>query len=401
MFVCRNQMLFVLMRILVLNYEYPPLGGGAGVICKHIAEGLAIRGNQVSVITTWFKGENEYSEEQNGQLQIYRLKSKRKFTYRSNIREMISWINESKKFVTNHLEKNKYDLTFANFSLPGGEVADYIYKLKGIPFVIISHGHDIPWFFPKQMFFYHLLTYYWIKKICNDCSALFVQSGDMLHNAQKFLGKKSADKVIMIPNGADFLMFYPDESSRAENFMILFSGRLVKQKGPTVFLDALKRLHEKQIPFEAMVVGDGPMRKKMESYVNKNNLEQQVVFKGWIEKELLVKEYRSAHVMVAPSLNEGMSMAMNEALATGLYVITTPVSCNQALINEGVNGEILTVGNSIELAERLAGFYKEKYMADYRVPVDAIKAFTESYRWDRITLDYEKVFEKVIKERKL
>jgi glycosyltransferase involved in cell wall biosynthesis len=388
------------MRILVLNYEYPPLGGGAGVICKHIAEGLATQGNQVSIITTWFKGENEYSEEQNGQLQIYRLKSKRKFTYRSNIREMISWINESKKFIATHLDKNKYDLTFANFSLPGGEVANYIKKIKGIPFVIISHGHDIPWFFPKQMFFYHLLTYYWIKRICNNCCALFVQSGDMLHNAKKFFGKNAENKVILIANGADFKMFYPDGSPRAEKFRILFSGRLVKQKGPLVFLEAIKKLKENQIPFEALIAGDGPMRKKMENFVNKNNLGQQVFFKGWIEKEWLVKEYRYSHVMVAPSLNEGMSMAMNEALATGLYVFTTPVSCNQALINEGVNGEILTEGSSKELANRLAGFYKEKFMADYRVTVDAIKAFTESYRWDRITLEYEKIFEKVMNERK-
>ena len=39
------------MKILVLNYEYPPVGGGAGVISKHIAEGLAQHGNDIHVVT--------------------------------------------------------------------------------------------------------------------------------------------------------------------------------------------------------------------------------------------------------------------------------------------------------------------------------------------------------------
>ena len=66
------------MKLLILNYEYPPLGGGAGVITQNIAEGLAKLGHDVSVVTTWFQGEQEV-EIVNDNLKIIRLKSKRKY----------------------------------------------------------------------------------------------------------------------------------------------------------------------------------------------------------------------------------------------------------------------------------------------------------------------------------
>ena len=73
------------MKLLVLNYEYPPLGGGAGIISKNIAEGLASLGNEVTVLTTYYEGTEEDSIE-NG-VHIIRLKSKRKDVFQSNIRD--------------------------------------------------------------------------------------------------------------------------------------------------------------------------------------------------------------------------------------------------------------------------------------------------------------------------
>lgn len=63
------------MKLLILNYEYPPLGGGAGVITQNIAEGLSKLGHEISVVTTWFQGEKEV-EIVNDNLKIIRLKSK-------------------------------------------------------------------------------------------------------------------------------------------------------------------------------------------------------------------------------------------------------------------------------------------------------------------------------------
>jgi len=96
------------MNLLVLNYEYPPLGGGAGVVTQNISERLALLGHKVTVVTTWFKTEKE--TEETGNLKIVRLKSKRIHTYKSSVPEMLSWIKESRKFLQDYCRKEKFDL---------------------------------------------------------------------------------------------------------------------------------------------------------------------------------------------------------------------------------------------------------------------------------------------------
>jgi glycosyltransferase involved in cell wall biosynthesis len=220
------------MKFLILNYEYPPLGGGAGVVSKYHAEGLAELGHEVLVLTTWYKGEKEI--ETNGRITIKRLKSRRKYDFKSTPDEWISWITHSKKFLKKYLQENTFDFCFAHFALPGGEVAKYIHSKFNISYAVISHGQDIPWFFPKQMFKYHLLTYFWIKRICNKADKLILLTKDMKKNADRFLGKHK-HKNIIIPNGCNTKIFKPDYDLRQRKFKILFIGRLVDQKAPFIF----------------------------------------------------------------------------------------------------------------------------------------------------------------------
>ena len=81
------------MNILILNYEYPPLGGGGGVISQHIANQLA-KSHQVTVLTTWYPGLEQ--DEFEGNLRIVRVGSLRRHTFRSDPLEMLSWIQHGK-----------------------------------------------------------------------------------------------------------------------------------------------------------------------------------------------------------------------------------------------------------------------------------------------------------------
>ena len=90
------------MKLLVLNYEYPPLGGGAGVICKNIAEGLASLGHDITVLTTYYDG-TETTCIENG-VRVIRLKSRRKDIFQSNVREMLSWMITARRFLKKHLQ---------------------------------------------------------------------------------------------------------------------------------------------------------------------------------------------------------------------------------------------------------------------------------------------------------
>ncbi len=375
------------MQILFLNYEYPPLGGGAGVITQNICEGLASRGHKITVLTTWFEGEKE--DTTNNNLRIIRVRSRRKKIYESNPREMVSWIIHSKKYLKQHLKNNKYDLCFANFALPCGEVA-YSMKLHfKLPYVIMSHGHDIPWFMPEQMMWYHAATYHWIRKICLQSQRNYVQSQDMKYNIDAFLGKFSYKNKI-IYNGWNSTLFKPDYSKRTKDFTLLLPGRLVKQKDPITVLKAINIL-SKEIPeIKLKILGNGKLKSKMIKYVQNNNLNNNVIFRDWLTKEQMLEEYQSASATILPSLNEGMSIATLEALACGQYIFTTKVSNNEKLINKGVNGEFINKKDYMDIVLKIKDYYKNKFTQSYLINIDYLTQYKQLFEWDSIIEQYEK-----------
>lgn len=385
------------MKLLILNYEYPPLGGGAGVITQNIAQGLSKLGHEICVLTTWFRGEEEVQTHEN--LQIIRLKSKRKFIFKSNPCEMLSWMRMSKKFLKKHLTKNKYDLCIANFSLPGGEVAYSMKLLHNLPYVVISHGHDIPWFMPEEMMWYHAITYHWIKTICTHAKRNYIQSQDMKNNIDAFLGPKFSYKNKIIYNGWDSNIFKPDYSLRKKQFTILFPGRLVKQKDPMNFLKAINLVKHEITDFKVVILGDGKLRKKMEKFAAVNNLEKFVEFKLWVDKNEMLYQYRSASLTVLPSLNEGMSIASLEALACGQYVLATEVSNNKNLISPKYNGDFIEKQNPQDIANKIVDFYKTKFSNNYTIPLDELNKYHKLYEWDKIIEEYQADFLEILNKK--
>ncbi len=378
------------MRILMINYEYPPIGGGAGVIAKHIAEGLVRLGHELHVLSVNY-GDLPDSIEENGVL-VTRLKSKRSYAWQSNPIEMLSWMRYAKKFLRRHLKQESYDLCFAHFALPGGEVAYSMNLEFGLPYVLMSHGHDIPWFFPKQMWFYHTITYFWIRKIVLNSKALFVQSDAMESNAKMFLGNERSNLVKQIPNGWDADFYYPDLGKKAACFELLFPGRLVKQKDPFTILKAVLRLKNEIPHLKLRVLGDGPLRKTMEMWVKSNNLQNFVHFDGWVAKSKMREAYQACSMVVLPSLNEGMSMATMEAMACGAYVVVTDVSRNTMLVTPDVNGAIVGMRDDEALSETILAYYYEKHLKQYHVPQASIESLADIYSWDAVLKAYDEVF---------
>lgn len=380
------------MKILVLNYEYPPLGGGAGNITRQISQNLVKNGHKVLIVTTWFEGLPEH--ENVAELpEIIRLKSKRKYLHSSSPAEMYSWMKETKRFLPEYLTNNKFDICFANFSIPGGLVAKSIKKKFGIPYCLLSHGHDIPWYFKKQMFFYHLLTYFKIKSVCRESSYNFIQTLYMKKNIDRFLGKMRAEKNVIIRNGVVPSGIVTGKREK-QPFTLLFVGRFVKQKDPITLLKAIRKLGRMDIPFRLFLIGDGPMRKKMERFVKKNDLGN-VNFTGWIPPEEVVNYYQSAHTIITPSLAEGMSIANMEALAAGVFLIATPVSGNKEMLSCFKNGVLIDQGNYNEIANQLQKFYFEQYLPGTLRAQNTAEEFQKQNSWELITKKYEEKFQSI------
>jgi glycosyltransferase involved in cell wall biosynthesis len=377
------------MKLLIANYEYPPLGGGAGVCTRYHAEGLAALGHEVTVITAWFPGEEKRSL--SGRLRIIRVASKRKFIHKSTPPEMYSWVRESRKCFAAELSQETWDLCLTNFAIPGGLFAETLRRKYSIPYVIVSHGQDIPWFFPGQLLLYHMIFYFRIASLLRHSIANIMLTRHMQDAAGKLLPPDLRSRNHIIPNGCDTALFTPDYSRRSAGFSILFTGRLRGQKDPMCFLKAMRILNEKGIEFSATILGDGPLRGKMEARIRKYGLQQRVSITGWVNKERMLEAYRSSSVMVSVSKDEGMSIAILEALSAGLYVIATPASGNPEMIRPGINGELIPFSDPERLAQELIRFQQEKFSRGYRIPAEDLENFRQQYDWSGIVAQYDQL----------
>ncbi|MGB1243454.1 MAG: glycosyltransferase family 4 protein [Chitinophagales bacterium] len=381
------------MKILQLNYEYPPLGGGAGVCTRYEAEGLVKLGHEVTVLTTWFEGEKEDSVENN--LRIIRVKSRRKHDFKSNPIEMLSYISHAKKYLKEHCKTHKYDIAVCHYAIPSGEVGLFLKKKFNIPYIVVSHGHDIPWVFPEQMFKFHVATYFWLKKIFLNAAKAVLLTNEMKAHADKFLGENYKINNVVIPNGCNNALFKPNYSEKSKLFKIIFVGRMVDQKDPFTFLKAIKIFAQKNIDFTVHILGDGPLKSKMEAFVVENELSDKVIFKGWVAKAEMLHAYQSASLQVISSTYEAMSIAALESLSCGQYLISTPVSGNNELIEKGVTGDFMEYRDAEGLAKLIEAYYHEKFLSGYLTQEGKVETFREKFSWDNVVNQYEDLLKEV------
>ena len=148
------------MKILMLNYEYPPLGGGGAPITRDLVVRLAKAGYSVDVVTMLFKGLKRYENDKG--VNIYRVPSIRQSQAVCRIHEMLSYVISAFFFSLYLIRRNNYDLIHAHFIFPTGITAYLLKKIANIPLIITAHGSDVPGYNPDRFKIMHKL----LKAIC-------------------------------------------------------------------------------------------------------------------------------------------------------------------------------------------------------------------------------------------
>ena len=118
------------LRILMLNYEFPPLGGGASPVSYEIAKGYAKLGHKVDVVTMSYKDLPE--KETKDKINIYRVKCLRSKKEICHPWEQLTYIISAKKFLKKHLKNNNYDINHTHFIIPTGVIALWLKKKFGL-----------------------------------------------------------------------------------------------------------------------------------------------------------------------------------------------------------------------------------------------------------------------------
>ncbi|KMY68324.1 hypothetical protein AAU61_01095 [Desulfocarbo indianensis] len=335
------------MRIAMINYEFPPLGGGAGRATRYFARELAALGDRVEIITTRFRDQAKL-EAAEGYV-IHRVRALRSKMESCTPLEMITFIISAMRSATRLLADLKPEATIAFFGLPSGPVGWWLKKWTGTPYLIMLRGGDIPGFCPEELANYHRLTSPVLR-------FLWKRSARVVANSQG--AKKLAlttgwnIPIEVIPNGVDADLFFPPHVLPSNpQPRILFVGRLSGQKALPVLFRALASVQLRNIDWRLDLVGDGPQKSMLKKLAHELSIEQKVRFLGWWSSERLLSEgYQKADLFVLPSLDEGMPNALLEAMACGLPVIATRVPGSEEIIKDGENGLLVHPGQDEPLA---------------------------------------------------
>lgn len=253
-------------------------------------------------------------------------------------------------------KKQKFDLfTIHNDPPFYNDIGGYwLHKKTKVPYVLeVMHIIGDPKPASLKEWFYKLLERLFVNFFAKNAKAVRVinkkQTGE-------FLKKSGVDekKIKYIPAFyIDLGVFKPQ--SIEKKYDIVFSGRLVKNKGIMLLLKAIANIKNPNI--KLIVVGDGPLKSEIQEFVKRNKLENNVEFAGWLPSiEDVARVYNQSKIMVMPSFNEGGPRVNLEAMACKVPVITSRVGIMLDIIKDGENGLFID-WNAKDIAEKILSLF--------------------------------------------
>lgn len=254
------------------------------------------------------------------------------------------------------LDKPEYDIVHAHFGINGNYVTQLrrLGLFKKAKFITTFHGYDLNEVFAKDNFYADLFE---------DCTSFTVNS---LHSKKKLvkLGCEQR-KIIVLPAGLNSSLFKKASFSdtKLNEMRMLFVGRLIRLKGPHLFVKICKKLAErKQIKFTATIVGEGAMNGEVINLIEECDLKNVISSKGALTQEEVLHIMDHSDIFVLPGINvdglaEAQGLVIQEAQAMQLPVIISDAGGMREGIIDGVTGFVVPendINGFVEKIELLA-----------------------------------------------
>jgi glycosyltransferase involved in cell wall biosynthesis len=318
------------LRILCLNYEYPPVGGGGGRIAHRINAGLVQRGHAVRVQTAGLR--HLPARETVDGVEIFRAESFRRKEDTCTVPEMALYLATSLLPTLRHVRAWQPHVIHAHFAVPTGALAWAVNRLTGTPYLLTAHLGDVPGGVPEQTAGLFRLVEPFTHPIWKRAAAVTAVSTFVAGLAERAYARRP--EVVL--NG---ITLGPRPEIRAHMPpRLLMVGRLSMQKNPVLAIRALALVRD--LPWEFHVIGDGPLRAEMESAAHELGIASRVRFSGWLDAAAVAAEMQEADALLMTSFSEGLPMAAIEALDRGLAVISSRIGGVGDVVEDGVNGAL-------------------------------------------------------------
>ena len=237
-------------------------------------------------------------------------------------------------------------------------------RRAGIPVVASYHTH-----FPSYLRYYRLqefegFLWNYLRRFYRQCEHVYVASPSI---AAVLEAHEIRCDIRLWERGVDVGQFHPARRSaewrRAQGIqddeaIVLFVGRMVREKGLEVLADVAQRLTDRAARYRLVVVGDGPHRGTLERDVPAAR------FLGFLRGDALAQAYASADVFLFPSETETLGNVTLEAMASGLPTVCANAPGSNFLVTDDVTGFLVQPGDSEGFADRVGALVSDRGLRD-------------------------------------
>lgn len=335
------------MRVLLVNYEYPPLGGGGGILTQSLVRHLARRADVV-VLTSGTGGLPRQSEESGARIVRVPVLGRSERERSSSI-SLATFVPAAGLFGPRGLGGWSPDIVHAFFAIPSGLTGALVARRHRVPFILTLIGADVH--DPSRRFspdrFRPLGAI--VRRVARAASAITAISTDVADRGQALTGRGNIE---VIPCGIEPREL-PEPSRAAlgwaaDDFVIVTTARLVARKAIDRLILAMDALSPNA---RLEIIGDGPELVALQQLAS--GIDRRIEFAGSLDDRQRDARLASADVYCQPSLHEGFGIAILEAMGYGLPAVVTDAGGPRDFVVDGENGFLVRPGDEHALASRL------------------------------------------------
>lgn len=379
------------MRVLLLNYEFPPVGGGAGYATANIASCLVEMGIEAEVLTSRINGEGD-GERVDG-VPVHRVPSWRNSIHDCGLRGAYTYVLSAALKRRQLLSRRKYDLEHYFFSMPTGLLTLLPGFRQPPPYIVSLRGSDVPGYDPfnRKVERLHALLKPVTRRIWRRAKRVVALSealADIANDTAPDLDIK------VIPNGIDTDHFSPpDRREQHRNIRLITVARLLERKGIHTILEACAL--PTILPVKLDIVGTGPYEAELRQRVEGLGLSDRVRFLGYVPNEELPEHYREADVFVLPSSTESFGLVFAEAMSCGVPIAASNVGGIPETVRDGIDGLLCPPNDPGALRRNIEQLISSatarKTMSDSQR-----QRILKHYPWEHIAAEYAEVYRSAI-----
>ena len=317
------------LQLLMIAYEFPPIGGGTGMACSQLLGELAGRTDlEIDLVTSGTEQRTQIVS-LGDNITVHRLPVRKRNLHFWRTAELLAWTPRAVAYASHLARRRRYDVCHCWAGWPSGLIGYWL--RHRIPYIVSLRGSDVPGYNTRLRFLDPLVMRHVVRRVWGSSARVVAVSRSLRDLA---LQTQPNAVIDVIPNGVDVRRFVPGPVGRDRQ--ILFVGRLIERKGVHFLLQAFGGVVQRVPDAMLTIVGDGPERERLQIMAAELGLSGRVDFRGNLTGDAIAAVYQEHALLIMPAMADAMPNVVLEAMAAGLAIVTTATGASEVLRGNGI-----------------------------------------------------------------